>query len=69
MKQLIEAIFGTYTPIVSEEWVEVDGVLTVVETVPGGAAGVDWAYVLGVLGFFLVLWCVLRILGGVIKRC
>lgn len=72
MRNLIIAIFGTYTPITetvyqllenpdgSSSWVTVQRVVD-------GAAGVDWTYVLGVLGFFLILYCAFRILGGVLS--
>lgn len=69
MKELIEAIFGQYVPIITEEVVNIDGVDTVVARVASGSAGVDWSYILGVAGFFLVLWCVLRIIGGVVTKC
>lgn len=69
MKALIESIFGSYVPIMTQEVVNIEGVDTLVYHVADGAAGVDWSYVLGVLGFFLVLWCVLRIIGGVISKC
>lgn len=84
MKELIEAIFGEYVPITYEltsvvsvpNQQLVDGTVvnyetssTVVNTIiPEGMAGVDWTYVLGVLGFFIVLYCILRIIGGVISR-
>lgn len=64
MKQLIEIIFGVYEPI---KYNTVVGEIAT-SVVADGMAGVDWTYVLGVLGFFLVLYCVLRILGGVISK-
>lgn len=63
MKDLIESIFGVYTPVMTESELS-DG--TIVSVVADGAAGVDWAYILGVLGFFLVVYCILRIIGGII---
>lgn len=66
MKALIEAIFGSYTPVFYLEYLP-DG--TAYQVIPAGLGGVDWSYVLGVLGFFLVLYCVLRILGAVINKC
>lgn len=66
MKQIIEAIFGTYVPVAYTEYLS-DG--TPYSVIPAGLGGVDWAYVLGVLGFFVVLYCVLRILGAVISKC
>lgn len=69
MKSLIESIFGMYTPIYTQEVVNVDGVDTLVTRIASGSAGVDWSYVLGVVGFFIVVWCVLRIVGAVISKC
>ena len=66
MKSVIEAIFGTYVPVTYTEYLP-DG--TAISVIPDGLGGVDWAYVLGVLGFFVVLYCVLRILGSVISKC
>lgn len=66
MKDVIETIFGEYMPIV---YSTMDSEGNVLEVIPDGLAGVDWTYVLGVVGFFLVLWCILRIIGGVISKC
>lgn len=69
-KALIESIFGTYEPVqYTHYWY--DDTYNVVESadiIPSGAAGVDWPYVLGVLAFLVVLYCVLRIIGSVINR-
>lgn len=61
MKDLIISIFGTYEPV------SVINSLGDTEYLQG-MAGVDWPYVLGVLGFFVTLYCILRIIGGVISR-
>lgn len=61
MKDLIISIFGTYEPIT---YLNDLGETVYLQ----GVAGVDWAYVLGVLGFFVTLYCILRIIGGVISR-
>lgn len=66
VKQIIEAIFGLYVPVTYIEYLP-DG--TPYSVIPDGLGGVDWSYVLGVLGFFVVLYCVLRILGAVISKC
>ena len=66
VREIIESIFGTYVPIFYET-VDADG--NILEIIPPGLAGVDWTYVLGVLGFFVVLYCVLRIVGSVISKC
>lgn len=66
MRSIIEAIFGEYVPVT---YSALDAGGEVVDIIPAGLAGVDWTYVLGVVGFFLVLWCILRIIGGVISKC
>lgn len=63
-RDLIIAIFGEYTPVTYSVYNHYTESLETV--VANGLAGVDWCYVLGVLGFFLVLFCILRILGGLI---
>lgn len=72
MKDLIIRIFGVYEPV--ESLVPVvtttaEG-LTDVEyyaVVASGAAGVDWAWVMGVLLFAIVLYSLFRILGVFFK--
>lgn len=64
MRDLIVALFGTYTP---PTYTESLGEVTK-EVIPSGAAGVDWPYVLGVLAFLLVLYSILRIFGAVISK-
>lgn len=61
MKDLIISIFGVYEPV------SVINALGETEYL-SGVAGVDWPYVLGVIGFFVTLYCILRIIGGVISR-
>lgn len=64
MREVLRSIFGTYTPISVTE-TTADGA-TVVRYL-NGLAGVDWEYVGGVLLFSIVLYCLFRILGGVMK--
>ena len=67
MKDLIIGIFGAYEPVMSQAVAPstVDGVTTydVIDVVASGAAGVDWAWIMGVLLFALVLYSMFRILG------
>lgn len=71
MKELVIGIFGAYEPVMSQAVAPatVDGVITydVIDVVASGAAGVDWAWVMGVLLFALVLYSVFRILGVFFK--
>lgn len=66
MRDLIISIFGEYQPVMTDVYNAVTESYDSV--VASGLAGVDWVYVLGVVGFFLVLYCVLRIIGAVISR-
>lgn len=67
MKDLIVSIFGEYQPVMSQAIAEttIDGVSTyeIVDVVATGAAGVDWAWMMGVALFALVLYSLFRILG------
>lgn len=64
MLELITTIFGSYTPVTYEIYnVVTDSYDTVVAQ---GFAGVDWPYLLAVVGFFLVLYSILRIIGGIV---
>lgn len=61
MKDVIISLFGTYEPV------SVTNALGEVEYLTG-MAGVDWPYVLGALAFIVSVYCVLRIIGGVLSR-
>jgi len=72
MKELIISIFGEYEPITyqlttvggsADDLYEVTN-----DVIPNGLAGCDWTYILGVVAFLIVLYCILRIIGGVISR-
>lgn len=57
MRDVIINLFGEYQPIIDET----------TGAIASGMAGVDWAYVLGVLGFFIVLYSAFRLLGVFFK--
>lgn len=61
MKDLILSIFGTYEPVSVINSLGETEYLT-------GMAGVDWPYILGAAAFIVTVYCVLRIIGGVISR-
>lgn len=71
MKDLITALFGEYSPVMTEQYIqtEVDGALSteLVEVVASGVAGVDWPWVAGVFLFGIVLWSFFRLLGVFFK--
>lgn len=72
MRALIESIFGVYQPITYQVWhqlINPDGSVSwqLMDDIAPGFAGVDWTYVLGVIGFFLMIYCAMRILGGILS--
>lgn len=60
LKELLTTIFGVYEPVTQEL---TDGTIEVVS----GAAGVDWVYLASVFLFSICLYCLFRILGGIMK--
>lgn len=64
MLELITTIFGTYQPVTYEVYNAVTESYDIV--VAQGFAGVDWPYILAVGGFFLVLYSIMRIIGGIV---
>ncbi len=71
LKSLVTSIFGEYTPItttsVISETVGNDTHQYLVETVAPGAAGVDYEWVASVVLFAIMLYCLMKLLGGVLK--
>lgn len=68
MKSLIVQLFGSYTPVMTQELVPytaADGTVAyqLVDVVASGAAGLDWPWIMGVLLFAIVLYSMFRILG------
>lgn len=71
LKALVASIFGEYTPItttsVITQTVGNDTYQYLVETVAPGSAGVDYEWLAGVLLFAILLYCLMRLLGGILK--
>ena len=71
LKALVTSIFGEYTPVtttsVVSQTVGNDTQQYLIETVAPGAAGVDYEWVAGVLLFAIMLFCFMKLLGGVLK--
>lgn len=71
LKLAFQSLFGVYQPVmtthvtVTSSAAEVSQVLTT--GVADGAAGIDYEYLAGVFLFSLLLYCVLRLFGGVMK--
>lgn len=64
MKALLISLFGVYEPVMTDVYAY-DGTLAGT-AVAGGIAGVDWLWVSGVLLFGVVLYCLLRMIGGLL---
>lgn len=71
MKALVTSIFGEYTPVtttsVVSQTIGNDTQQYLLETVAPGAAGVDYEWVAGVVLFAIMLFCFMKLLGGVLK--
>lgn len=71
LKAVIRSVFGTYQPNMTTaaitETVDGETVTTLVDVVAEGAAGVDYEYLSGVLLFGIMLFCLFKLLGGVLS--
>lgn len=71
LKSVIVSIFGEYEPVMTTGTVTetVDNVTTTTlyDTVADGAAGVDYEWIAGVFLFGILLFCLMRLLGGILK--
>lgn len=68
MIQLIEALFGVYTPVTYIDYEYMSGAYQEVEKVASGVAGLDWPWIAGVLLFCICLYSFFRIIGSFIRR-
>ncbi|WP_304635015.1 hypothetical protein [uncultured Oscillibacter sp.] len=68
MRSALAAIFGEYTPKTQTVSTYYDGQLldTSTEYVPG-VAGMDMEWIAGVIVFTVLLYCFMKLLGGVFK--
>lgn len=71
LKGVIQSIFGVYEPVtttaVYTETVDGETITTLVDVVADGSAGVDYEYLAGVLLFAVMLFCMMKLLGGVLS--
>jgi len=73
LRDLVVALFGSYTPPSYTEYhwffnpVDGSGYSDVVNVIPAGSAGIDWPWIAGVALFALTLYCVFRLIGGILK--
>lgn len=74
MREFLEMILGEYTPVtydLQQIFYSADGTSydTVTNTVvASGLAGIDWTFVFTGVCFCVLLWCSLKLLGGLICR-
>lgn len=61
IREFMQAIFGNYIPVTYTDSAGNS-------IIPAGVAGVDWQYVLGVVLFCIIVYSLLRIVGGLICR-
>lgn len=66
IKTLIESILGIYDPIYTDVYDDTGAVIG--QQIAQGVAGVDWTFVIGGLIFGITLYCILRMIGGVISN-
>lgn len=71
LKAVIRSVFGTYQPNMTTaaitETMDGETVTTLVDVVADGAAGVDYEYLAGVLLFGIMLFCLFKLLGGILS--
>ncbi len=71
LKAVIRTIFGTYEPVTTTavyiETVDGETVTTLVDVVAAGTAGVDYEYIAGVFLFGIMLFCMFKLLGGIMS--
>lgn len=68
MIEWLRSFFGTYTPPTYTMTEVVGETVNVTNVIPAGAAGVDWQYIAGVVLFAIVVYCFLKILGGLLCK-
>lgn len=69
MKNLIFSLFGAYEPVtvIEHVWNPLTEEYELFTRYADGLAGLDWTWIAGVGLFALTLYCVFKLVGGVIK--
>lgn len=67
MKDFVISLFGSYEPVMTVESHLVGDALEEVQVVASGMAGVDWAWVAGVVLFAIVLYSFFRLVGVLLR--
>lgn len=69
IRNVIVSLFGVYAPRTQSVTVYYNGeAVAVEEQVVPGLAGIDYEWIASVALFALMLWCLFRFLGGLMKR-
>lgn len=66
LPEFLASVLGEYTPVSYEVYDVASD--TVSRVIPSGVAGVDWLYVGSLLLLIVVVFCVLKCLGGLICK-
>lgn len=66
IRDFLVSVLGTYEPVTYEVYDIASD--TVSHVIPGGVAGVDWLYVGTLALLIVVIYCVLKCLGGLICK-
>lgn len=61
ISEFMQALFGSYVPI---SYTDASGA----SVIPAGFAGVNWEYILGVALFGIIVYSLLRIVGGLVCK-
>lgn len=71
LKAVVRSVFGTYQPNMTTaaitETVDGETITTLVDVVASGSAGVDYEYLSGVFLFGIMLFCLFKLLGGILS--
>ena len=68
LSAVVRNLFGSYTPRTQLVTTYYDGqAISVEEQIVPGVSGLDWEWITGVVLFLLMLYCLFRLLGGVMK--
>lgn len=68
MKDALIDILGAYEPVETIREIElIDGTMYQYSAVPDGLAGVDWPWIGSAILLIVVLFCLFKLLGGVLR--
>lgn len=68
MIDIVRNLLGTYTPQLGEYFMVVEGEVIPYDAPLSGLAGLDWEWIAGFVFFSIVLYCTLRMIGGMFRN-